>query len=438
MSKIHADMMRLIKQMENPYLRSIDLQLTRMTNLMNALGRPDRKLPPVIHVAGTNGKGSLMAYLRAMYEEAGKAVHVYTSPHLVRFNERVVLAGKEVEDGELYDVLRKVHMLHQQFPSTVFEGVTAAAFLLFAKHKADVLLLEVGLGGRLDATNVIEKPAITVITPVSIDHTEYLGKDISAIASEKAGIIKKGVPCVIGPQSAEAMAVLSARALQLDTPVMRYGHEWHIDIVEGKHIYRSETLTLELPRPSLAGEHQWQNAATAVAVMDVLAQKGMGLDKQAIATGITKAFWIGRLQPLTSPKWTEMLPHGSEVWLDGGHNPAAGAILAQWAHDRWGDTPKLHLVCGMLKNKDARGFLIPLAKQAKQLWAVPIHDEPNAITPGELEYKAQGMGMRAATAHHVREALVKIGEQEKDSKEPVYVLITGSLYLVGQVVAEGM
>lgn len=290
MSKIHADMMRLLKQMENPYLRAIDLQLVRMVNLMNALGRPDRKLPPVIHVAGTNGKGSLMAYLRAIYEEAGKVVHVYTSPHLVRFNERVVLAGKEVEDAELYDALRKVHMLHQQFPSTLFEGVTAAAFMLFAKHKADVMLAEVGMGGRLDATNIIEKPAVCVITPVSIDHSEYLGKDIAAIAGEKAGIIKKGVPCVIGPQTEEAMAVLSARALQLEAPVMRHGHEWHITEEGGKHYYKSDTLTLELPEPSLAGEHQWQNAATAVAALDVLAQHGLGVEPEVIQAGIPKAF----------------------------------------------------------------------------------------------------------------------------------------------------
>lgn len=438
MSKIHADMMRLLKQMENPYLRAIDLQLVRMVNLMNALGRPDRKLPPVIHVAGTNGKGSLMAYLRAIYEEAGKSVHVYTSPHLVRFNERVVLAGKEVEDAELYDALRKVHMLHQQFPSTLFEGVTAAAFMLFAKHKADVMLAEVGMGGRLDATNIIEKPAVCVITPVSIDHSEYLGKDIAAIAGEKAGIIKKGVPCVIGPQTEEAMAVLSARALQLEVPVMRHGHEWHITEEGGKHYYKSDTLTLELSEPSLAGEHQWQNAVTAVAALDVLAQHGLGVEAEVIQAGIPKAFWTGRLQRITTPQWTELLPAQSELWLDGGHNPAAGEILAKWAQQRFGAPPRLHLICGMLKGKDVRGFLTPLAPFIEKLWAVPIHDEPNAIIPGELEYKAQGMGMQAATAHHVREALQRIGAEAEEKGQPACVLIAGSLYLVGQVVAEGV
>jgi dihydrofolate synthase / folylpolyglutamate synthase len=436
-SKIHGDMMRLLKQMENPYLRAIDLQLVRMVNLMNALGRPDRKLPPVIHVAGTNGKGSLMAYLRAMYEEAGKAVHVYTSPHLVRFNERVVLAGKEVEDAPLYDALRKVHMLHQQFPSTLFEGVTAAAFMLFAKQPADVLLLEVGMGGRLDATNVVEKPMVSVITPVSIDHSEYLGKDIAAIAGEKAGIIKKDVPCVIGPQTEEAMAVLSARALKVGAPVLRYGHEWHVVEEGGKHFYKSDTLTLEMPQPSLAGKHQWQNAATAVAVMDALVQQGKGVEATAISAGIPKAFWVGRLQRITNEQWTDVLPQGSELWMDGGHNPAAGQILAQWMRDRWGEEPRVHLVCGMLKNKDVRGFLTPLTPLVRHLWAVPIHDEPNAIIPGELQYKAQGMGMQADTAHHVREALEKIADFERTNGGNACVLIAGSLYLIGQVIAEG-
>jgi dihydrofolate synthase / folylpolyglutamate synthase len=436
-SKIHADMMRLLKQMENPYLRAIDLQLVRMVNLMNALGRPDRRLPPVVHVAGTNGKGSHMAYLRAIYEEAGKKVHVYTSPHLVRFNERVVLAGEEVADAELYDALRRVHLLHQQFPSTLFEGVTAAAFMLFAKTPADVMLMEVGMGGRLDATNVVEKPAVSVITPVSIDHSEYLGKDIPAIAREKAGIMKKDVPCVVGPQSEAARAVIEAHALHVGVPLMRYGKEWQLQQDDGRYFYKSDTLTLELPRPSLAGSHQWQNAATAVAVVDVLRQQGHDITPEQISAGIPKAYWDGRLQRLTSARWVEALPDGSEVWLDGGHNPAAGEVLAQWAKDHWGHSPHMHLVCGMLQGKDVRGFLTPLAPLVAQLWAVPIHDEPKALMPGELEHKAQGMGMKAATAHHVREALQKIGA-EASGAEPVHVLISGSLYLVGQVIAEGV
>ncbi|MCH2546328.1 MAG: bifunctional folylpolyglutamate synthase/dihydrofolate synthase [Alphaproteobacteria bacterium] len=434
-TKIHTDMMRLLKQMENPYLRAIDLQLVRMVNLMNAIGRPDKKLPPVIHVAGTNGKGSLMAYLRAIYEEAGKAVHVYTSPHLVRFNERIVLAGKEVEDAELYDALRRVHQLNQQFPATLFEAVTAAAFILFAKHKADLMLVEVGMGGRLDATNVLEHPAVSMITPVSIDHSEYLGKDIAAIAREKAGIMKKDVPCVIGPQSEAAMALLSAHALKVGTPLMRYGIEWHLEKRGESYWYKSDSLELELPKPSLAGTHQWQNAATAVAAVDVLNRDVMKIDQTVIQSGIPKAFWEGRLQQL-SGKWLDGLPAGSEVWLDGGHNPAAGEILAQWAKERWQE-PQLHMVSGMLKGKDVRGFLTPLAPLTKHLWAVPIHDEPNALMPGELEHKAKNMGMKANTAHHVREALQYIGESS-DKNTPQNILITGSLYLVGQVIAEGV
>lgn len=437
MSKIHADMMRLLKQMENPFLPAIDLQLARMENLMTALGHPDSKLPPAVHVAGTNGKGSLMAYVRAIYEAAGKSVHVYTSPHLMRFNERIVLAGKEVEDAELYDALRRVYMLHQQFPGTLFESVTAAAFLLFAKHKADAALIEVGMGGRLDATNIISKPAVSVITPVSIDHSEYLGRDVPTIAREKAGIMKKDVPCVIGPQREEGMAVLTAHALHVGTPLMRHGYEWNLYVEGEKRIYKSSTLTMELPRPALAGDHQWYNAATAIAVADVLIRQGVPFTPEQIAAGIANAKWDGRLQPLTSPKWTEMLPPGSEVWLDGGHNPAAGQVLARWAKDHWGEKPQIHLVCAMVKSKDTRGFLEPLAHLVRHVWAIPIHDEPNALMPGELEYKAQSMGMAAETAHNVREALQKIGAFVQ-GEGPAHVLIAGSLYMVGQVIAEGV
>lgn len=436
MSSVHADMMRLLKQMENPYLHHIDLHLSRMERIMEALGHPERDLPPTVHVAGTNGKGSLMAYLRAIYEAAEKPVHVYTSPHLVRFNERIVLAGKEVEDAELHQALQKVHRLREQFPVTLFEGVTAAAFQLFAKHPAEALLLEVGLGGRLDATNVIDKPAVSVITPVSLDHMEFLGDSVIQIAREKAGIIKPGVPCVVGPQEPDALGEVMRRAEAVGAPLYRYGFEWRLRQEDGKHFYHSETLTLELPQPSLYGAHQWANAATAVAVIDILRQNGqIDCTDAHIRQGIQSAVWSGRLQQLHSPRWLSLLPEGSEVWLDGGHNPAAGKVLATWIQERWGEEARIQLVCGMVRSKDVKGFLGYLTPFAEHVWAVPIHDEPRAIMPGELQHKAASMGVESSTAHHVPEALAAIG---RTHKEPVKVLITGSLYLAGVVLVEGL
>lgn len=432
-TKIHTDMMRLLKQMENPYLRHIDLGLGRMAQLMAMLGRPDRKLPPVIHVAGTNGKGSLMAYLRAMLEADGKAVHVYTSPHLIRFNERVVLAGKEVEDKILFDALLRVHRMREQFPSTLFEGVTAAAFTLFVQHKADALLLEVGMGGRLDATNIIEKPVLTAITPVSMDHAEFLGKDVAAIAGEKAGIIKSGVPCVVGPQVPEAMEEITAQAQKLKAPLFRCGYEWHIE----RDGYSSGNRRLTIPKPSLAGSHQYHNAATAIACVDVLNQYcNIKLPDNVITAGIQTAQWPGRLQQLHSNHWLQHLPEGSEVWLDGGHNPAAGEILADWLRGQGGKTAGLHLICGMMKRKDALQFLKVAGREATQVWTVPIPDESDAFSPQELAAVAAQAGVVAQPVDHPSEALRQIGG--KAAGKPVKALIAGSLYLAGTILAEGL
>ena len=431
-SKIHTDMMQLLKQMENPYLRGIDLQLVRMENLMNALGRPDQQLPPVIHVAGTNGKGSLLAYLRAMFEAAGHCVHRYTSPHLVRFNERVVLAGKEVGDAELYDVLRRVHALRHEFPATLFEAVTAAAFLLFIKKPADVLLLEVGMGGRLDATNVVQTPKITAITPVSRDHEEFLGSEIGEIAAEKAGILKPGVPCVVGPQLPEALKVIEKKAGEIGSPLFRFGHEWRMEQTEDGYDYVSERQRLPIPVPPLGGEHQWANAATAIACMELWLGNGSGLE--TMVQGIARASWPARLQPLYVLDWLAYLPRGSEIWLDGGHNPAAGEILAGWLRQKTASGMKCHLACGMMQTKDAGGFLKPIAPYVAQVWTVPIPDEPKAFPPQELEKIASGLGMKAMAAPSVNRAIEASGKIS--GGEPVLVLIAGSLYLAGAVLAE--
>lgn len=429
-SKVHMEMMQLLKQMENPYLRGIDLQLVRMENLMNALGRPEQKLPPIIHVAGTNGKGSLLAYLKAMFESAGKLVHRYTSPHLVRFNERVILAGREVGDAELYDALRRVHALHQQFPSTLFEAVTAAAFLLFIKEPADVLLLEVGLGGSLDATNVVQNPKLTAITPVSMDHEEFLGSTIGEIAGEKAGILKQGVTCVVGPQHPDALKVIEEKAAAVGAPLFRFGKEWRLEQSENGYDYVSEQHRIAIPKPPLAGIHQWSNAATAIACMEQWL--GASEDLSPWAEGIAKADWPARLQRLDVAGWLSALPEGSEIWLDGGHNPSAGKALAEWLTDQ--DDMPCQLICGMMQTKDAGGFLKLVAPLTDRVWTVAIPEEPKAYPPQELEKIALDAGMRAMAAPSVSRAVEAAGKTA--GGKPVRVLIAGSLYLAGSVLAD--
>ncbi|MGB1540056.1 MAG: bifunctional folylpolyglutamate synthase/dihydrofolate synthase, partial [Rickettsiales bacterium] len=313
------------------------------------------------------------------------------------------------------------------------EGVTAAAFTLFAKNPADVLLLEVGLGGRLDATNVVSQPMLTAITPISEDHKEYLGDNLAAIAAEKAGILKPGVPCVVGPQASESMTVLEEKADAVHAPLFRFGKEWFLEQGPNGYAYVSERHHLPFSAPGLQGPHQWQNAATAIACMDVLADAGKApcaMADEALGQGIVGATWPGRLQALPIGN----LPHGSELWLDGGHNPAAGQVLTHWAEERWGETPELHLICGMLKDKDAKAFLTPLAGKVKRFWAVPIPDEPNSHPPHALAELASSLGMKAMAAPSVPAVLQAIATHE--NTVPQRVLIAGSLYLAGAVLAQ--
>lgn len=419
----------MLKALENAFLAPIDLGLSRMERLMQALGKPQQKLPHVIHVAGTNGKGSLIAYLRAILSAAEKKTHIYTSPHLIRFNERIILAGQEVEDGLLLKALQKIYRLKDQFPGTLFELSTAAAFTLFAEHKADALLLEVGLGGRLDATNVVQTPAVTVITPVSLDHMEYLGETLPLIAAEKAGIMKPSVPCVVGPQEPEAMAMIEQKAQTLNVPLHRFGKEWTLE----NNQYHSATLDFILPDPSLIGEHQWLNAATAVAVMDVLHQQNLFSDVNAdhLKLGIQSAVWPARLQSLNSPALLDHLPKDSKLWLDGGHNPAAGKMLAAWLKKTWGDKAEISLVCGMMQSKDATGFFKPLAPYVKQCFTVPIPREPKSFTAETLAEIAGSCAVNTIPATDVFAAFQQISQ----NPQPQNVLIAGSLYLSGVVLA---
>jgi dihydrofolate synthase/folylpolyglutamate synthase len=408
--------------------RVIDLSLERMLRLLHALGDPHRRLPPVVHVAGTNGKGSLIAYLRAMLDEAGRPAHVYTSPHLVRFNERIVVAGRTIDDAALAALLARCEQANAGAPITFFEITTAAALLAFAETPADLVLLEVGLGGRLDATNVIDRPALCAITPVSLDHQGYLGDTIEAIAGEKAGILKPGVPAVIGPQVPVAAAVIAARAATVGAPLFRHDAEWFVQPRIGGFTYRGAHAPRDLPTPGLVGWHQTANAATAVACVEALAAT-LALPDAAIVAGVRAARWPARLQRLTRGPLVDALPRGVELWLDGGHNPDAGAALAR-TFAPWRDRP-LRLVVGMLDTKDPGGFFAALAPQVDAARTVTIPGEAHALPAARLAEIARAVGIAAAPAADVALA---VAAQAADG--PARVLICGSLYLAGAVLAE--
>ncbi len=408
--------------------RVIDLSLDRIARLMGELGSPEAALPPVVHVAGTNGKGSLIAFLRAMLEAAGLSAHVYTSPHLVRFSERIVIAGREIGEEALSALLEDCEVVNAGRPITFFEITTAAAFLAFSRAPADVTLLETGLGGRLDATNLVERPLLTAITPISIDHRSFLGSTVTEIAGEKAGILKPGVPCVVGPQGAEAAAVIARRAEAVGAPLIRHGHEWSVREEGRTLVWEDANARLLLPRPGLAGPHQVENAGTAVACARALG--GMDIGDEAMSRGIAGAAWPARLQPLTGGRLRAMLPPEWELWLDGGHNPGAGQALALQAH-AWQDRP-LYLVFGMLDSKDPIGFLLPLAPYVTRLVAVAVPDEPASLSPRMGIEAGEVVGLVADAATSIEGALTALA---RDADAPARVLICGSLYLAGAALA---
>ncbi|MGR3453918.1 bifunctional folylpolyglutamate synthase/dihydrofolate synthase [Pseudooceanicola sp.] len=402
----------------------IDLTLDRMWRLLDALGNPQEHLPPVIHVAGTNGKGSTVAMIRAGLEADGKRVHVYTSPHLARFHERIRLAGKLITEAHLTEVLDECYAVNGSDPITYFEITTCAALLAFSRTPADFCLLEVGLGGRLDATNVVDKPALTVITPVSIDHQQYLGETLGQIAFEKAGILKREVPCVVGPQDDAALEAIEARAARLAAPIIAQGQHWHVWEERGRLIFQDETGLLDLPPPNLPGAHQFDNAGAALAAL-----RHLGLVEEALEAAVTRAEWPARMQRLTRGPLAESAP-GVELWLDGGHNPAAGEALAK--HLATLPERPTHLICGMLNTKDVAGFLRPLAPHADSLTAVSIPGEQATLTAEQTSGIAAACGFTERQAGSVAEALAAIAAEEPRAR----VLICGSLYLAGRVLRE--
>ncbi|WP_341863083.1 folylpolyglutamate synthase/dihydrofolate synthase family protein [Gymnodinialimonas sp. 57CJ19] len=409
----------LLARMMALHPKIIDLTLDRMWRILAALDHPERRIPPVIHVAGTNGKGSTQAMIRAGLEGAGLSAHAYTSPHLARFHERIRLAGSLIDEDHLSAILDTCLSANGPDPITYFEITTAAAFHAFATTPADYTLLEVGLGGRLDATNVIDTPALTVLTPIDLDHQQFLGDTLAEIAGEKAGIIKRGVPVIVGPQKDAALEVIEDKAARLGAPVVAHGQHWQVSTERGRLIFQDETGLLDLPMPALAGPHQIQNAGTALAALRTL---GVGNPDAAMEN----ASWPARMQKLRSGPLTDAAPK-AELWLDGGHNPHASRAIAATL-ETLPERPT-YLICGMLNTKDVTGYMAPLRPWAKSLTAVSIPGQTATLSAEDTASAAQAAGIPTHVAPSVDEALAQIIATDPTAR----VLICGSLYLAGEI-----
>lgn len=417
--------------------REIDLSLGRLERLLARMNNPERRLPPVIHVAGTNGKGSTTAMMRAALEAEGHAVHVYTSPHLVNFRERIRIGrpggGQLIGDDRLADTLLSVERINAGEEITFFEVTTAAAFQLFAQTPADFLLLEVGLGGRLDATNVVERPAASVISVISHDHEKFLGARLDVIAAEKAGILKPGVPGIIAPQRDLVTDVLEKTAARVGAPLQIGGRDWQVWEERGRLVFQDGTGLLDLPPPRLFGRHQFLNAGLAIAALREFAPR---LAIASLEAGLRDADWPARMQRLSAGALVDGLAPGIELWLDGGHNPGAGTAIAETLADLEEKSPRpLTLITGMLTTKDPVGYFRPFAGLAQKVYTVPIASSEAGCAPSDLADAAIAAGLSAKPAANVRDALAQI-EAERGAGEPLRVLIGGSLYLAGDVLAQ--
>lgn len=422
----------LLERLKSLHPQSIDLSLGRIEALLAHLGNPQDKLPPVVHIAGTNGKGSTLAFVRAIAEALGKGVHVYTSPHLVDFHERIVLAGPHgaapISEDHLVDCLERTEAANAGALITLFEITTAAGFLAFAEAPADLLLLETGLGGRLDATNMVKKPALTIITPVSIDHVSFLGETLSEIAAEKAGILKPGVPCIVARQEAEALAVIEARADEVGAPLHVAGRDFDAYEQQGRLVFQTTSRLLDLPLPRLAGRHQIDNAGVAIAAASVIF--GDALTQSALESGIASAHWPARLERLPIGALHAYASEGTEIWLDGGHNEAGGQAVANALAELDERVPgPVHVIWGMMETKDATRFIAPFKGLVERIYTVPIPGEPNAFDPAPLADAARSEGFDAVPVTSVQEALLR----SATSGDAARILICGSLYLAGHV-----
>lgn len=424
----------LLDGLNHLYPKKIDLSLGRIERLLASLGHPEESLPPVVHIAGTNGKGSVIAFIRAFFEAVGKKVHSFTSPHLVDFHERIQLAGDQgagpISDGDLIDTLLRTIEANDGQPITYFEITTAAAFLAFTSRPADVTLLETGLGGRLDATNVVARPLLTAITPISVDHTAYLGSSLTEIAREKAGILKPDVTCIVAPQHDEVLAVIEARAEELAAPLLVAGRDWNAYEQHGRLIYQTAGELLDLPLPRLLGRHQIENAGCAIAA--ARACLGDEARPDVLQEGLNSATWPARLERLGPGPLYENVHPQTEIWLDGGHNPAAAVALARTMAELEERVPRpLHLVCGMMGNKNARAFFEAFQGLSQWVGTVPIPGRNNAFSARDLAGEARAMQIPAEATHSVPLALAT--SRAIAGEQPVRILITGSLYLAGHV-----
>lgn len=405
---------------------STRLGLDNIRNFLELLGDPQDKMPPVIHVAGTNGKGSTIAMLRAIFEAAGLKVHVYTSPHLLEFNERIVIAGQKISDDILNPILEECRIVAEQneLKISFFDGTTAAAFIAFSRFKADIVLLETGLGGRIDATNIVAKPIITIITQISFDHIEMLGDSIDKIAYEKVCIMKPGVPCVVSMQFAEAHAVIEKYAEQISAPLVRFEYDFGVDYENGKMIYQSEDYNFTFPVLSLIGDHQYINAASAITAVKLL--KGVKISDEQIRYGLSHANWPGRLQRLTRGKLYESLPKDWEIWLDGAHNEAGTKAVANWLSTKL-DSP-VFVIMGITRKRDIKRLLRPLKSTITQIIGVSVKSEPLSYSGQEIATSALELGFDATSADDIEDAVDYLCKNIQQQR--VRIVITGSLFLV--------
>ncbi|MEM6668689.1 MAG: folylpolyglutamate synthase/dihydrofolate synthase family protein [Pseudomonadota bacterium] len=424
----------ILERLLSLHPKVIDLSLERLERLLAAIDHPEKKLPPVVHVAGTNAKGSVCAFLRAGLSHGGARAHAYSSPHLARFHERIRLAGALIEEDALSDLLAECERANGDAPITFFEITTAAALLAFSRVEAEWLVLEVGLGGRLDATNVIDAPAATVITPVSLDHQQFLGDTIEEIAVEKAGILKAGVPCVVGAQEDAALDVIHRTAERVGAPLSVAGQDWRVSEENGRLVFEDNHGLLDLPKPRLFGRHQVENAGIAVATL-----RALGFEEPACAAAMTEVDWPARLQRLKSGPLIEAVSSDTELWLDGGHNPAAGEAVAAFFGQLEERSPApLYVICGMLNTKDPDGYLRPFDGLARRVFTVSIPGEPNTLPAEDVAQAAVRVGLSAQAAGSVEGALRTIMAESANDfvSDAPRILICGSLYLAGRVLRE--
>lgn len=411
--------------------RNIDLGLARTFQLLERVGNPHLKLPPVIHLAGTNGKGSTLSFLRQIFENSHLTIHTYTSPHLVNFNERIVLAGQEISDDFLNEILTECKKAAEISPAievTFFEGITVAAFLAFSRVKADVFLLETGMGGRLDSTNVVPEILCSVITPIAFDHEDFLGNSLAKIAFEKSGIIKKNCPVVIGKQKNSALKVLEKQGLELGAKIKIFGRDWKVKKNKNGFLFAGFGKKILLPLPALLGDHQIENASLAIAA--ALTQKRFAISEEAISSALKKTFWPARLQKITAGKFFKILPDNCDLYLDGSHNLHGAAMVLKFLNGQ--KNKKIFVIFSMLQDKDCAGFLEKISPVIDHLMAMAIPDEPKSRPANEIKKIAEEIGIKTTAVENFDAAFAKISSLKKDNEEAV-IMICGSLYLAGSL-----